>query len=91
MSRQEYLREAKRRQRARGRAAACQVITITLTADEARLFFAARDQQRGPVDDFARRCLTTGAMFLANSGTPRGHKLRGKTSGDDVSTGGVEL
>jgi len=76
MSRTAYLREAKRKQREKDRLAGSVEITVKLTAEEAALYFAARERQRGPLDGFAQRCLTRGAMFLANSGNPRGKKLR---------------
>lgn len=76
LSRREYLAAAKRRQRQREKSRGDEVITVTLSAEEAQVFKRAQELQRGPVDVFAKRCLTQGAMFLANMGTPRGRKLR---------------
>lgn len=76
MSRTESCRLAKRAQRDRERRLGTITISVKLSADEAAVFFAARDLQRGPVSDFAQRCMTRGAAFLANAGNRRGQKLR---------------
>jgi hypothetical protein len=83
VDRREYLRLAKQKQRAKDRETGAIEIRVSLTASQAAVYRSARELQRGPVDDFSVRCLTIGAMFLANMGNPRGSKL---TATVDAST-----
>ncbi|PTX93373.1 hypothetical protein DB345_17345 [Spartobacteria bacterium LR76] len=76
MIRREYLREAKARQRAKEKRSGAVVLTVKLSAEQAAVYFAARDRQNGPLSDFAQRCMVRGAMFIASAGNPRGQKLR---------------
>lgn len=75
MSRTEQMREAKQRQREREAKAGIITISVKLTPSQFDIYSAALTKQRGPLLSFAQRCLTTGATFLANAGTPRGKKL----------------
>lgn len=72
--------ERKRRQRDNEREMGMRTITIRLDPDEAELFARLRHKQRGSLDDFPRRALITGAMFAANSGTPKGQKEKRRSA-----------
>jgi hypothetical protein len=62
------------RERRAGRA--IRVLQIELCAEDFDLYQRAREKQRGPIAGAARRMLLTGAKFIANSGTPRGKKIK---------------
>ena len=76
---------AKARQRAELNASGARAITIVLDAEAAEMFADLARRQRGPIEGFALRALMTGAKFLANSGNPRGKKVKSNSSIADMS------
>lgn len=90
-------RRAKQRQRERQASRGDRKLEIVVSATEYDLLLKLRELQRGPVEDFWKRALVTGACFTANSGTPRGSKVKrqGGDSGQkppkaDMSAGATE-
>ena len=82
LHRTEKNRLYKAAQRDRERASGRLTIEIKLNPEEAEAFRALQLAQNGPVDDFAKRALLTGAKFLYNAGNRRGGKKRVSTVDD---------
>ncbi len=68
--------KAQRKFRSRLAAAGAQQLTIVLSPEEATLFAFYADAQNGPLACFPKRALLMGAKFIANSGRPRGKKVK---------------
>jgi len=84
LTRTEKNRRYKAAQRARQKASGVTTLTIELTEEETKAFRAMQAAQRGPIEDFAKRALLTGAKFVANSGNTRGGKKKIRTLGDAI-------
>lgn len=70
-------RERKQRQRERLAEAGVTKVEIQVTAEEAELLAKLKELQKGNPDTFLGRALLMGAKFLANSGQPKGQKVKG--------------
>jgi len=76
--RRRYLRRKKQESRSRLSAVEGGVtITVRMNREQHAQMMRCLDCQRGPAENFILRALLTGAAFVANSGTPRGKKVRG--------------
>jgi len=79
--RREYLRRKKAESRARlAKVEGGVTLTVRLNREQHDFLMACMEMQRGPIVNFVQRALLTGAAFVANSGNPRGKKVRGNVA-----------
>lgn len=74
--RAEQLRAAQQKRRLAIKATGGKVVQVELTKEQFDALIDCQLRQNGPVEGFYIRALLTGAKFLANSGRPRGQKVR---------------
>lgn len=70
-------RESKKRTRQAAKEAGERELRVTITEAEFQLLCECHIKQKGPLQGFYGRALILGAKFLANSGQPRGKKVKG--------------